>query len=134
MEALRAEGTVTADALEFIESRNSDGAIVTVNLRGRVFCANGGVLVVNKWLEVRYSNQNRLEARTREYMYEGLVPDDAGRLQERFRYDNCHGGLATLHCHVFDGEGRITQVRQLAHEELPYLNEIIRETNELETP
>ena len=127
MDALVEEGVVVRDTLTFRENRDAAGRLVEVNLRGRIETANGGVLVVNKWLDVRHAP--RAEVRTHEYAYHAFVRA-APRRRDLFRYDNCHGGLETLHRHAFGPDGNPTGIEPVAHDELPPLDQIIRETEE----
>lgn len=124
MDTLVAEDVVVRDTQTFRENKRG-GRLFEVNLRGRVYTANGGVLVVNKWLEVRY--RSRAEVRTREYAYHAFARAQPRR-RDLFRYDNCHGGLDTLHRHHYDERGEQSFVEPISHEELPPLSEIIRET------
>lgn len=126
MDGLVAEGVVVRDTQSF-RGNLRDGRLFEVNLRGRVLTASGGVLVVNKWLEVRH--QPRAEVRTREYAYHAFVRA-LPRRRDLFRYDNCHGGLDTLHRHGYDARGEPVAVEPIRHDELPLLSEIIRETEQ----
>lgn len=67
-------------------------------------------------------------AKTREYDYHAYTTV-TGREQDLFRYDNCHGGLDTLHKHCFDTEGYEADIRSIGHPEMPTLNQIIREAD-----
>ena len=61
------------------------------------------MLNVSKLFTVRY-RRGRPEVRTREYRYHAWLPGPP-RL-DLFRYDNCHGGLGTLHRHGYGPDGR----------------------------
>lgn len=85
------------------------------------------VLVVNKWLETRAAG-GRVDVRTEEYAYHALMFRPAPRA-DLFRYDNCHGGLATLHCHRWDALGVEVAPAPIAHAALPTLDLIVREAD-----
>ena len=127
MNALFDEGVVVRDTQRFRENITADGRMTEVNLRGRVYTASGAVLVVNKWLEVRY--RARVEVRTHEYAYHAFVRS-LPRRRDLFRYDNCHGGLDTLHRHHFGPDGEPQGSEPIAHHQLPWLSEIIREAED----
>ena len=124
MNALFDEGVVVRDTQRFRDNTTTDGRLTEVNLRGRVYTASGAVLVVNKWLEVRY--RARVEVRTHEYAYHAFVRS-LPRRRDLFRYDNCHGGLDTLHRHRFGSDGEPQGLEPIPHHRLPWLSEIIRE-------
>ncbi|MCY4615901.1 MAG: hypothetical protein OXC71_05865, partial [Chloroflexi bacterium] len=48
-------------------------------------------------------------------------------VRDLFRYDNCHGGLDTLHRHTFDADGREHGVTEISHDAMPWLSEVIEE-------
>ena len=123
METLRSEGIVVDDSVEFVEHYDSRGHLVKVRIEGRVSTASGAVLAVEKWLEVRH--RHRAEVRTIEYAYHAFLRRSAGEV-DLFRYDNCDGGLETLHRHHFDSMGNETHVLPIDHEQLPFLSEIIK--------
>lgn len=102
MEALVSEGTVVRDTILFRESWSAS-SLVEVNVRGRVHTISGAILTVNKWLEVE-TLHGRVSVRTREYDYHAHLAV-AGRPQNLFRYDNCHGDVESLHKHEFDVGG-----------------------------
>ena len=124
MDSLFEQGVVVRDTLTFREiSRH--GELFRINLRGRVHTASGGVLVVNKWLEV--CDHRQAEVPTFEYAYHAFLRRPPPR-RDLFRYDNCHGGLDTLHCHRYGAPEGPVSLEPIAHDELPWLSEIIRET------
>lgn len=125
MAALAAEGLVLTDAVTFIETR-AQGRLVEVNVRGRVTTHHGATVTVNKWLAVD-SPFGRLCVMTREYDYHVRVQSE-GIDQDVFRYDNCHGGVETLHRHAFDVQGREVLPQQpIELARMPTLNLIVRE-------
>ena len=87
---------------------------------------SGSILTVRKEFATRVRS-GRLEVRTKEYAYHAhtLEPRD----RDLFRYDNCHGGLETLHRHEFDANGNESGREDIAHEEMPWLSEVIKETD-----
>jgi hypothetical protein len=126
MAVLIDDGTVVRDTQTFRESRDTrTGDLVAVNLRGRVHTTSGGILVVNKWLEVRHA-AGQVEVRTREYNYHAFIRKPPPR-RDMFRYDNCHGSLDTLHCHHFNDEGEPLMSEMIRHDRMPFHSEIIRE-------
>jgi len=65
---------------------------------------------------------------TREYSYHGrFTPGPRRKGQDVFRYDNCHGGLDTLHRHRFDTEGIQRGQDAVAIDVMPNLREVIQE-------
>lgn len=125
MDALVAEGIVISDSVAFVESR-AGRQLIEVNLRGRVETVSGAVLTVNKWLEVDIV-RGRVNVRTREYDYHAHMRDATHH--NLFRYDNCHGGVDTLHKHVFDLAGREFELRPIEQETMPPLNLVVREAD-----
>ena len=97
-----------------------------MSLSGRVETATGPILSVEKRYEVRYV-RGRPEVRTAEYRYHAFLPGPPVR--NLFRYDNCHGGLDTLHRHAFDADGREQGFAEIAHDAMPWLSEVIEEAH-----
>ena len=124
MDTLRNEGVVIRDTLQFLEKIDPKSGLEQVNLRGRVVTASGGILIVNKWLNVR--KESHIEVLSSLYRYQALLRRPRTRPEQIFRYDNCHGGVETLHRHCFEA-GIETGIVGVAHEELPPLSDIIRE-------
>lgn len=93
-----------------------------MDIRGSVVTASGAVLFVSKWLETRLVN-GRTHVRTRYYGYHAM---HLATRRSLFRYDNNHGGLKTLHCHLYDEEGLEVEERPVQHLYLPTLSNIIR--------
>ena len=126
MDALVSEGIVTRDTVAFVESYSRAGALVAVNVRGRVETASRAVLTVNKWLNVELRHGGRVCVLTREYDYHGYVRRVGGN-QDVFRYDNCHGEGGTLHRHAYDAAGGAVSIAPVAPERMPTLALVIRE-------
>lgn len=127
MDALHNEGVVTRDTLQFIETRDA-GALLEVNLFGRVHTASGALLHVNKWLAVE-ERSGIAYVMTRLYDYHAYLPHGGKTLQrDLFRYDNSHGDVDTLHRHRFDVEGVDHGKQDIAPERMPPLSFIIKET------
>ena len=124
---LAAEGVVAEDGLSFVE-RTDGGALTSVELIGRVLTTSGAVLAVEKQLGVRYV-RGRPEVLTDEYRYHAWLPGPPRR--DLFRYDNCHGGLDTLHRHGYGPDGRELDPLPVAHAALPWLSEVIEEAQRL---
>ena len=126
MADLDSEGLILVNTVAFEEVDDAAGNIREVHVHGRVETPHGGVLTVNKWLHV-YNLHGRLSVRTREYDYHAYVRRHSGR-SDVFRYDNCHGGIETLHRHAFDAEGSEVSRTVIESEAMPPLAFVIRET------
>ena len=127
MTALIEETVVLNDSVRFYEYENVRGELVEINVMGRVETTSGAILSVNKWLEVGYPHGSRISVRTREYSYHAHVRT-AGARADVFRYDNCHGGMDTLHRHAYDDEGaEAGDPAPIAADQMPPLNIVIRE-------
>ena len=126
LERLTAGGTVTSDSLVF-EERVAGTRLLTLRLHGRVETATGPILSVEKRYEVRDVRPGRPEVRTAEYRYHAFLPGPPVR--NLFRYDNCHGGLDTLHRHAFGADGREQGFAEIAHDAMPWLSEVIEEAH-----
>ena len=102
--------------------------LARARLTGRVVTASGAVLSVEKTYEVRQRGRRRerTEVRTQEYRYHAWLPGPPFR--DLFRYDNCHGGLDTLHCHRYSPDGAELELEDIPHDEMPWLSEVIEET------
>ena len=96
-----------------------------MRLEGRAVTDSGAVLSVEKRYEIRHL-RGRPEVRTREYRYHAFMPGPPAR--DLFRYDNCHGGLDTLHRHAFDADGEELDPEDIPHDAMPWLSEVIEET------
>ena len=128
MDRLIASGVVIADESDFEEETDARGEITEAELSGRVYTSSGAVLSPEKEFEVRY-RRGRAEVRTREYRYHAWLPGPPRR--DLFRYDNCHGGLDTLHRHGYAPDGRELDPLPVAHADLPWLSEVIEEAQRL---
>ena len=106
------------------EERGAGTRLLSLRLRGRVETATGPILSVEKRYHVRHV-RGRAEVRTAEYRYHAFIPGPP--LRDLFRYDNCHGGLDTLHRHAFGADGHERDVADLAHDAMPWLSEVIEE-------
>lgn len=128
MDSLTTEGVVVNDTLRFIGSV-VNARLVKVNLRGRILTQHGAVITVNKWLDVS-PGVGSPRVRTSEYDYHAYVrlDDEASDL---FRYDNCHGGLETLHRHCFCVDGTAGPISPVALDQMPPLATVIREAEYL---
>ncbi|MBA4181259.1 MAG: hypothetical protein C0506_11775 [Anaerolinea sp.] len=104
MERLLREGVVIDHRLSFRETVHH-GRLIDVNLTGWVATASGGRVYVNKLLSVLERARRAPAVQTREYAYQGRLVLSPRAGQQLFRYDNCHGGLETLHRHQFDVQG-----------------------------
>ena len=97
----------------------------SVFLRGAFATTSGGVLHVEKRLAVR-TRYGRPHVLTALYIYHAQVVRNA-RLLDIFRYDNTHGGVETLHRHVYDAEGNVLGREPVPVDELPPLSRIVRD-------
>ena len=97
----------------------------SVFLRGAFATTSGGVLHVEKRLAVR-TRYGRPHVLTALYIYHAQVVRN-GRLLDIFRYDNTHGGVETLHRHVYDAEGNVLGREPVRLDELPPLSRIVRD-------
>ena len=126
MDRLRADRIVVSDTLAF---EPYDGGI---RLRGRVRTESGGVLDVRKVLRpVGRADEADPRARTVAYRYQAMWQPSAGASVPLFRYDNYGEDVSTLHRHDFDADGNETARYPVPHDQLPYMDEVIRETEEL---
>lgn len=125
MDDLRGEGLVIRDTLVFREVRDEpSGELLRVNVRGWIACADRAVIAVNKWLMVRRGPHNRYEVKGEDYSYHAWVRGNPRR--ELFRYDSAHG-LDRLHRHVFDEDGRETDIIPVSLDALPRLDLVVHE-------
>ena len=125
LERLDREGLVTNHRLSFRETRHAD-RLVDVNFAGWVATASGGRLYLNEILSA--VEQRRGPAvLAREYSYQGRLVRSPRSGQQLFRYDNCHGGLETLHRHGFDVDGFEAEIRPISLFEMPTLADAVRE-------
>lgn len=130
MDRLRDEGVVERDTLSFHESEDAEGELALVVLRGRVICSGEVVIRVDKKLMVKRDSHNRWVVKTRFYQYHAWRRNRAGRgRRDLLRIDNAH--RARLHRHIFDSAGVETEVVDFELEQMPSLDEFIREAVEL---
>ena len=126
MDRLRADRIVVSDTLAF---EPYDGGI---RLRGRVCTESGGVLDVRKVLRpVGRADEADPRVRTVAYRYQAMWQPRAGASVRLFRYDNYGEDPSTLHRHDFDADGNETARYPVPHDQLPYMDKVIRETEDL---
>ena len=126
MADLRDDGIVVSDTLRFV--RRTD----QFRLIRRVRTASGGVLDVRKVLRpVGRADEADPRVRTVAYRYQAMWQPRAGASVRLFRYDNYGEDVSTLHRHDFDADGSETARYPVPHDQLPYMDEVIRETEEL---
>ena len=65
------------------------------------------------------------------YRYQAMWQPSAGASVPLFRYDNYREDVNTLHRHDFDADGNETARYPVPHDQLPYMDEVIRETEDL---
>lgn len=126
MDILYSRGVVLADDLTFTETTRRDGLLELVELDGIVYTRNGGMLETHKRLRVEY-RRGAPYVSTAEYVYMALRRAE-GRSQALFRYDNSHGGVHTLHRHIFDDAGSAVGEVPVDPEFMPYMDDVIRAT------
>ena len=126
MDLLRAEGVVVSDTLAFVRLEGG------IRLSGRVRTRSGGVLDVRKDLRV-VGDTAEADPRVRavSYRYMALWQHSTGDSAPLFRYDNYGDDVSTLHRHDFRPDGTEEQRLPVPHDRLPYMDEVIRETEEL---
>lgn len=126
MAGLRADGIVVSDTLRFVRRLDQ------MQLIGRVLTANGGVLDVRKILRaVRDPGEADPRVRTTLYRYQAMWQPAAGASVPLFRYDNYREDVHTLHRHDFGADGTETDRYPVRHDRMPFMDEVIRETEEL---
>jgi len=113
------EGLVEEDGLTFHEYRT--GRLLTrVNIAGRITCAFGVTIEVDKWLETDGASDPSVRGYA--YRYHAWL---ARTGQEILRYDSAHG-FDRLHCHVFDLHTGQETILPCPIESLPTLDGFIR--------
>ena len=126
MDRLRADRIVVSDTLAF---EPYDGGI---HLRGRVRTESGGVLDVRKVLRpVGRADEADPRLRHGRVQLPGGVAAARKRECPAVPYDNYGEDVSTLHRHDFDADGNETVRYPVPHDQLPYMDEVIRETEEL---
>ena len=123
---LRASGVVVSDSTGFI--RRSD----RIEFGGRVLTASDGVLDVRKVLRPERSmDEPDPRVRAVSYRYMALWQPSPGVSRPLFRYDEYDGDLATLHRHDFGANGAQAARYAVRHDRLPYMHEVVLETEAL---
>ncbi len=69
--------------------------------------------------------------RTVAYRYQAMWQPSVGASVPLFRYDNYREDVNTLHRHDFDASGNETARYSVPHDRMPFMDEIIREAEEL---
>jgi hypothetical protein len=123
---------IVHDGVRFQDLFSARGALDKVWIHGRIQTRSGAIVAVNKWLAAE-SRFGQWYVRASEYSYHAHLPSIAGSpARDLFRWDNCHGGVETLHRHAFDDQGRATgEIVPIRPEELPPLNLVVRYADEL---
>ena len=130
MRDLETEGVVLSDTLNREEVRNRSGVLEAVEMRGRIQCAGGLTVNVEKVLEARARPDGRPEVRGFSYRYHAWCEYE-GVQRDLNRYDSAHGGLDGLHRHVFDPRtGRARQRDPIPLADLPTLDQVLIEAVE----
>lgn len=114
------EGLVIQDHLVF-EEVTEGRRLIQVHIVGQIECSHDLIIAVDKWLDVT--------RRRRQYVVQGSSYSYHAWLRHSrhiLRYDSAHG-LERLHRHQFDFETGDEQVSQIQIDELPSLDEFIRE-------
>ncbi len=130
MSTLYAEGIVTSDTLEFVESCDAQGETIKVRLVGEVVCRSGVRSRVLKWMRAERRTGNRLHVLTDFYQNHAWRPRGTNHRAEQaiLRYDQAHG---ELHRHHYDGIGEQIECEPLTSETMPTLDFVIREADAL---
>lgn len=121
MDVLVRDGFVESDSLVFTLLRSASGYVEQVRLDGIIHCADGVALDVTKFMDVRYES-GRMEVISTYYRYHAWRPGASG--ESVVRYDQAHG---QPHCHRFERDGRMSLQTQLTLDEMPRLDEVVRE-------
>jgi hypothetical protein len=126
MDDLARRGIVDRETLTFVEQRDASNELRKIQIRGRVQCPDGVVIIVDKWLDVRRGPQRRYEVKGERYSYHAWRRSSP-RLH-LFRYDSAHG-LDRLHRHEFDllTGIEVAEPEQVRIENLPTLDLVILE-------
>ena len=105
-----------------------------ITFDGRLVCADGLEIHVEKLLDVRQHQGGRPEVRTRTYSYHVLRRHDDGRAVNLFRYDNIHthhGHADAHHRHAYDDDGvEEKRVDHIGAEQWPTLGQVIQEVHQ----
>jgi hypothetical protein len=122
-----AEGFVLHDGLER-EWLGSD----TIVIQGRIRCAHGLFVDVEKYLAVKISRSGALQVKTGSYSYHVGIAGE--RERSLFRYDNAHvytreGHPDTHHKHRFDHHTwqEVRPPDWIGQERWPHLSEVLEE-------
>ena len=127
MERLRREAMVVRDSLSFRELADVSGRMASVQLLGALTCAYAVRIRVDKKMLVRRNVQNRVEVRTQFYQYHAYAMARADQPRRNLsRIDNAHGE-GNLHRHVFDRNGVEVAREDILLEDMPTLDEFIRD-------
>src|SRR3970282_1577178 len=123
---LQDEGLVLRDGLSFYESMDNFGALVLVTIRGRLACCDGIAIRVDKKLDVRRGNTNRLEVVTRSYQYHAWVRQRPGKpRRDLIRSVNSRAPDAPLPLHIFTRPSERIEPVPLA--DMPTLEGFVRQ-------
>ena len=125
MRHLEASGVVLDSRLSVEEIRERR-TLVAVEIRGRVRCADGVTVEVDKTLQARARPDGRSEVLGIHYSYHAWW-ERAGVARDLLRYDSApHPGFDGLHRHVFDpATGREVVVDAVERAALPTLDQVI---------
>ena len=112
------EGLVQADGLTFHEYLDDSGRLAQVNIEGRIDCAGGLAIRVDKWLEA----DSFRNVRGYSYSYHAWLSDPE---QLVIRYDNAHQ-FNNLHCHIPNPTSGAVSRYPVPIDSLPTLDGFIR--------
>jgi hypothetical protein len=121
-------GEVTRDRLNFRETR-AGHELVSVNITGRIECAAGVLIAVDKWLAVRRGKRGQYEVKGSSYSYHAWEKGAGATL---VRYDTAHG-IEGLHRHRIDPETRAETRDEVSLDDLPTLADFIVEPSDSQT-
>jgi hypothetical protein len=124
LEVLYRDGYVDSHDLQFTKYERPDGRIEQVSLEASISCAAGVVLLVTKYMDVRYTDKTP-EVLSTYYRYHA---QRAATGQPVIRYDCGH---EHLHYHRFDEDGHEIRRDPLPLQDMPRLDAVIREAVDL---
>lgn len=124
LDVLYRDGYIDGHDLRFTTYEQPGGRIVQVSLDGAIACADGVILMVTKYMDVRYSGQTP-EVLSTYYRYHAMRAESGLPV---IRYDCGHDHL---HYHRFGPDGREVRRDPLDLERMPRLDAVVREAVDL---
>lgn len=118
---LEDEGTIVNNQLTTLEIPNRPN-LETVNITGRIVCAQSVLIAVDKWLEARRNEGGHIEVKGYSYTYHAWISGEPAIV----RYDSSHG-IDDIHRHYVDPSTGKDYPEPIPLSDLPTLNEFILE-------